>query len=118
LYGRSNIEIMSELKDFQKLVIANAGHVKGLKVGDKAPDFILPDPLGKEVSLSHCLKSGPVILKFYRGEWCPICNIDLREIQKYVSQFESYSTRVLAISPQRPDDAITITKKTNLVLRC
>ncbi len=36
---------MSKLKDFQKLVIANARHVKGLKVGDKAPDFILPDPL-------------------------------------------------------------------------
>ena len=105
---------MSELKDFQKLVIANARQVKGMKVGDKAPDFILPNPMGKAVSLSQCLKSGPVILKFYRGEWCPICNFDLREIQKYVSQFESFGTRVLAISPQRPDDAITITQKNEL----
>ena len=96
---------MSELQDFQKLVIANAINVKGLKVGDKAPDFVLPNAFGKIISLSKCLKSGPAILKFYRGAWCPICNLDLREIQKYLNQFETFNARVLAISPQKPYDA-------------
>lgn len=105
---------MSQLQNFQKLVIANALHVQGLKKGDKAPDFTLPDAQGKAVSLSQCLESGPVILKFYRGEWCPICNLDLREIQKYVDQIEALGARVLAVSPQRPDDALTITQKNEL----
>ena len=102
------------LINFQKLVITNAQHVKGLKFGDKAPDFILPNAFGIAVSLSKSLKSGPVILKFYRGEWCPICNLDLREIQKYIGQFNSFGSKVLAISPQRPNDALTITEKNKL----
>ena len=56
---------MSELKDFQKLVIANAIEVEGMDVGEKAPDFTLPNALGKDVSLSEELKKGFVIIKFY-----------------------------------------------------
>ena len=105
---------MSELQEFQKFVIANAIDVKGLQVGDKAPEFILPNALGHSILLSECLKSGPVILKFYRGEWCPICNLDLREIQQYVDRFKTFNAKVLAISPQEPDDALTITQKNEL----
>ncbi len=105
---------MSELKEFQKLVIANARHAKGLHVGQKAPDFTLLNAFGKEISLVKILKSGPVILKFYRGEWCPICNLDLRTIQKYLPQIESYNASILAISPQKPDDALTAKQKNDL----
>lgn len=105
---------MSELQKFQKLVIANAINVKGLKLGDKAPNFVLPNALGKMVSLSQWLKSGPIILKFYRGEWCPICNLDLREIQQYVNQFKKFNAKVLAISPQKPNNALTVTQKNAL----
>ena len=102
------------LEDFQKLVIANASHVKGLSVGDRAPDFILPNAFGRKISLSESLKSGVVIVKFYRGEWCPICNLDLREIQKHIQQIKSLGASLLAISPQKPDDALTITEKNDL----
>ena len=102
---------MSELQEFQKLVIANAVHVKGLSVCDKASDFALLNALGKEISLAGCLKSGPVIVKFYRGEWCPICNLDLKEIQKYLSKIRSFGASVLAISPQKPDDALAAKQK-------
>ena len=105
---------MSELQEFQKLVIANAQHIKGLQVGQKAPDFRLLNALNKEVSLAKCLKSGPVIVKFYRGEWCPICNLDLRAIQQHLSQIESLGTSVLAISPQKPTDALTAKQKNDL----
>lgn len=105
---------MSTLQDFQKLVIANAAHVKGLKVGDLAPDFSLPNALGKKVSLSETLKSNTVVLKFYRGEWCPICDLDLREIQKHLSQINALGATVIAISPQKPNDALTAKEKNNL----
>lgn len=105
---------MSGLKDFQKLVIANAKHVQGKKVGDKAPDFTLPNAQNKLVSLGQYLKSGPVILKFYRGEWCPICNLDLREIQSHLAQIKLFGASVLAISPQNPDHALTAKQKNEL----
>lgn len=105
---------MSDLQDFQKLVIANAKHVKGLSVGEKAPDFTLPNAFGKDISLTSCLKSGVVVLKFYRGEWCPICNLDLRDIQKYLPEIKAYGASVIAISPQKPNDALTITQKNDL----
>lgn len=105
---------MSKLQEFQKLVIANAAHSKGLSVGDKVPDFTLPNAVGKPVLLSTCLKFGTVIIKFYRGEWCPICNLDLREIQKHLTEIKSYGASVLAISPQKPDDAMTMSQKNDL----
>ncbi|ALJ05741.1 hypothetical protein APS56_11665 [Pseudalgibacter alginicilyticus] len=105
---------MSDLQEFQKLVIANAAHVKGLSIGDKAPDFTLQNAYGNEVTLSNILTSGPVIIKFYRGEWCPICNLDLRDIQKYLPKIKSYGASLLAISPQNPDDALTAIQKNDL----
>ncbi|MEP3569876.1 MAG: peroxiredoxin family protein [Flavobacteriaceae bacterium] len=105
---------MNKLQDFQKLVINNARNVQGMKVGDKAPNFELPNATGRAVSLYECLKSGPVILKFYRGEWCPICNLDLKEIQQYLNQFEKFKAQVIAISPQKPNDSLTIIQKNEL----
>lgn len=106
---------MEHLKDFQKLVVINASHVEGLKIADTAPDFILPNAFGQSISLLKTIESsGIVILKFYRGEWCPICNLDLREIQKYLPEIKSYGATLLAISPQKPDDALSITQKNEL----
>ncbi|SHJ22958.1 peroxiredoxin-like family protein [Pseudozobellia thermophila] len=105
---------MGKLKDFQKLVITNASHVEGLRKGDIAPDFTLPDALGRPVTLSETLKQGRVIIKFYRGEWCPICNLDLRETQAKLPEIKSYGATILAISPQKPDDALTIKEKNAL----
>ena len=105
---------MSELKNFQKLVIANASEVKGLSKGDRAPDFTLPNAFGKKILLSQALKSGIVIIKFYRGEWCPICNLDLRAIQQHLPQIRSLGASLIAISPQRPDDALTAIQKNEL----
>lgn len=105
---------MAELQEFQKLVISNARNAKGLDVGKKAPNFNLLNAFGISISLSECLKSGPVILKFYRGEWCPICNLDLKEIQQNLAKFETLDASVLAISPQKPNDALTITQINDL----
>lgn len=105
---------MNELQDFQKLVIANAAQVKGLKIGDIAPDFTLANAIGKKISLSGTLKQGIVILKFYRGEWCPICDLDLRKVQKRLLEIKALGASVIAISPQNPDDALTAKEKNEL----
>ena len=105
---------MSPLKEFQKLVIAKASNVKGLANGDIAPDFTLPNALQNNITLSDCLKTGPVVLKFYRGEWCPICNLDLRAVQQHLPQIEKLGAMLLAISPQNPDDALNAQQKNEL----
>lgn len=105
---------MSRLQKFQKSVIAHAASAKGLSIGENAPDFNLSNAFGKKISLSEELKSGIVIIKFYRGEWCPICNLDLREAQKHLLQIKAFGASLLAISPQKPDDALTATQKNNL----
>jgi peroxiredoxin len=105
---------MSQLQEFQKLVIANASHIKGPSIGDVAPDFSLPNAMGEKISLAECLNSGTVILKFYRGEWCPICNLDLRQIQQHLAQIKKLGATLLAISPQKPDDALSIIQKNDL----
>ncbi len=105
---------MSNLQDFQKLVIANASQVKGLAPGDTAPDFKLPNANDQIITLTDLIKTGVVIIKFYRGEWCPICNLDLREIQKHLPEIKSLGATLVAISPQKPDDALTAVQKNEL----
>jgi len=75
----------------------------GLKVGEKAPDFVLKNAFGKEISLSSVTKEGPVILVFYRGGWCAICNIQLNSLKTSLPTFKKYGAQLLAITPQKPD---------------
>lgn len=75
----------------------------GLKVGDKAPDFVLKNAFGKKVKLSEVLKGGPVILSFYRGAWCPFCNLQLNVLHKSMPYFKKYGAQLILVTPQMPD---------------
>ncbi len=78
----------------------------GLKVGDTAPDFSLGNANGKPVSLSSKLKQGPVVLIFYRGAWCPYCNIQLHALQESIPAFKKYGAQLVAVTPQTPDKSL------------
>lgn len=75
----------------------------GVKVGETAPDFALPDADGQSVSLHERLAQGPVVLIFYRGGWCPFCNVQLKQFRDALPQIEAQGAQLIAISPQRPD---------------
>lgn len=85
-----------------------------LREGDKASDFELPDALGRPVRLSDLLGKGPVILSFYRGQWCPFCNIELRALQRALDQVESAGATLVAVSPNTPDTSLTTVEKLGL----
>ncbi|HEX8299800.1 MAG TPA: peroxiredoxin-like family protein [Rubricoccaceae bacterium] len=85
-----------------------------LKVGDTAPDFALPDASGRTVRLSDLLASGPVVLAFYRGSWCPYCNTELRGLQQALPQVEAARARLVAVSPQTPDSSVSIVERQGL----
>lgn len=83
----------------------------GLKVGDVAPDFSLPNAFGKQTRLSDYLKRGPVILVFYRGAWCPFCNIQLNAMHKSMPMFKKYHANLITVTPQTPDKSKDQLKK-------
>jgi peroxiredoxin len=87
---------------------------KALKLGDKAPDFELPDAKGKKVKLSELLGSGPVVVTWYRGGWCPYCNIALRGFHKSLPEIRSAGASLVAISPETPDNSLTTAEKNHL----
>jgi peroxiredoxin len=76
-------------------------------VGTIASDFQLPDVKGNLVSLSDLLLDGPVVVTFYRGGWCPYCNIQLRAYQAALPQMAALGARLVAISPQLPDQSLS-----------
>lgn len=84
---------------------------KALQAGKMAPAFQLPNAQGGNFSLEDALKKGPVVLAFYRGEWCPYCNMQLHAYQKRLSEFRSLGAELVAVSPEVYDAAKeTITK--------
>jgi peroxiredoxin len=87
---------------------------RAVKLGDTAPDFALPDAAEKSVVLKDLLRSGPVVLTFYRGGWCPYCNIQLRAYQGVLPRITALGGRLVAISPQLPDNSLDTVNKNAL----
>lgn len=71
----------------------------GLEVGDRAPDFELPTAEGKRVRLSERLSRGPVVLSFFRGAWCPVCNLQIAALNRALPDIKATGASLLAIHP-------------------
>lgn len=91
-----------------------SGIVFGLKEGDIAPNFTLGGPFGEQVNLYDELAKGPVVLTFYRGSWCPFCNIQLRAYQQLLPDMEKLGGRLIAVSLQSPDNSLSHKEKEEL----
>ena len=81
-------------------LIASGQALTAKKAGDKAPGFTLKDPEGNLVSSTELLAQGSLVISFYRGVWCPFCNLELQALQAASSQIEARGARLVAISPQ------------------
>lgn len=75
----------------------------GLNVGDKAPDFKGVDQTGRTVHLKELLGKGPVVVVFYRGEWCPYCNKHLQQLEDSLQFFRARGVSLIAVTPERPE---------------
>ena len=85
-----------------------------LQVGEKAPDFSLSNAADKTIKLSDLLKKGKVVLTFYRGSWCPYCNLQLAHYQKTLNEIHDLGAELVAISPQTPDESLNVKEKNEL----
>jgi peroxiredoxin len=81
-------------------LIASGAASRAKKAGDIAPSFSLKDPEGNVVSSNELLKKGPLVVSFYRGVWCPYCNMELQALEAAKPQFDKYGASLVAISPQ------------------
>lgn len=87
---------------------------KALRKGDRFPNFVLPNAEGKEIDSKVLLEKGSLIISFYRGGWCPYCNIELKALQKALPEFKSKNAQLIAISPESPDNSLTSKEKNNI----
>ncbi|MGO9205692.1 MAG: peroxiredoxin-like family protein [Candidatus Limnocylindrales bacterium] len=94
--------------------VTASGVAPGLAVGERAPNFRLPNAAGEAVELAQRLATGPVVLSFYRGEWCPYCNLELRALQAALPRFQAHGAALIAISPQSPDHSLSVAEKNEL----
>ena len=86
-----------------------------IKVGDRLEPFSLDDASGTPVSLDEILEAGPAVIVFYRGGWCPYCNLALRTYQReLLPQLDTFDARLVAISPQPPDESLSTVEKAGL----
>ncbi len=81
----------------------SADEAKGLIPGVKAPLFKAIDGSGSEFSLEKALQKGPVVIIFYRGFWCPVCNKHLAQIQDSLQMIHDKGAIVIAVSPEKPE---------------
>ena len=85
-----------------------------LKVGDRAPAIVLGNAKGEIVDVGALLKKGPVIVAFYRGGWCPYCNLELKAFQEVLPEITAAGASLVAISPEKPDDTLSTAEKNAL----
>ena len=86
-------------------LIASGAQDRALKLGDVAPEFTLPDVDGNPVSSKRLLGSGPLVITFYRGVWCPYCNFDLSALEEARAEIELRGASLIAISEQTPPNS-------------
>ncbi|QVY66558.1 peroxiredoxin-like family protein [Polaribacter sp. Q13] len=95
--------------------VADSGILESaLNVDDKAPNFTLKNALNKSVTLYDELKNGPVVLTWYRGGWCPYCNITLHYLQEKLPEFQQAGATLMALTPELPDNSLNTSEKNNL----
>jgi peroxiredoxin len=87
---------------------------RAMHAGDQAPAFQLRDGYGGAFSSREVLRRGPIVLVFYRGRWCPYCNIDLRAIEAASHDIRSLSASLVVISQQTPDNSLETQRRNRL----
>jgi peroxiredoxin len=95
-------------------LIASDAASRAKKAGDIAPSFSLKDPDGNVVSSGELLKKGPLVVSFYRGVWCPYCNMELQALEAAKPAFDKYGASLVTISPQTAANSRKSTRQNNL----
>ncbi len=95
--------------------VAASGLVdRAIRTGEVAPGFSLKNATGETVTLKGALEKGPVVLMWYRGGWCPYCNLQLRAMQDVLPEIEATGAQLIALTPELPDKSLDTREKNEL----
>lgn len=108
-----SVQAFDEVNEY----VAESAGAPGLRVGDVAPDFTLPDALGAKTRLSDLLRDRHVVLAFYRGSWCPYCNLQLRAYDRVLDNIDAAGGALVAVSPMTPERSLAGAEKNDLRFR-
>lgn len=118
LYENAQFRLPADARDTMKRssddLAATGLAGRALGAGARAPRFALLSATGNQVTLEALLAQGPVVLTFYRGAWCPYCNLALRALQQHHDAIRERGARLAAVSPQVPDESLSLTEKHGL----
>jgi len=98
---------------FKDLMNSNIGE-QALRQGDMAVDFDLQNAQGGRTSLKELTRQGPVVLSFYRGGWCPFCNLEFKALHNILPDIQALGARLVGISPETPDHSMSTTERHQL----
>lgn len=112
--GKMTEENKNIMKEAAEKVLKQEIEKKALNTCDMIPKFELKNALGKTVNIYELLSEGPLIINFYRGAWCPYCNLELRAYEELLPQIREAGANLVAISPELPDTSLSLSEKLSL----
>lgn len=107
-------DILDTLKEASEKLAEKKLEEKALKVGDKMPSFSLINALRKAINSKDLLAKGPLVINFYRGGWWPYCNLELGGYQELIPEIHGLGAQLVAISPELPDESLSLAQKLSL----
>lgn len=107
-------EASALVDDFIREMKENGIENRAIKVGQEIPAFSLPNAVGKTVSSTELLLRGPLVVTFYRGSWCPFCNLYLKSLRDMIPAFNEVGAQLVAISGMTPDNSLSFQEKLDL----
>ena len=107
-------ETLATMQGATQDLIASGIAEQSASEGSAAPDFSLPNAHGEPVASEALWGDGPAVVSFYRGGWCPYCNIELKALQDRLPEIEALGARLVAITPETPDNALSTQEKNEI----
>lgn len=112
--SRLPLEAQTIMKDAIKELENNSLGKKAHKKGQELPAISLPNAQGDIVHIQEILKTNKVVIAFYRGGWCPYCNLELKALQEKLPEIEAKGAKLIAITPESPDQSLSTKEKNEL----
>lgn len=112
--SRMPAELLETLRADTRRLVQSDVVAQALSTGRLAPSFELSNAVGAVVRSEDLLRQGPLVINFYRGAWCPYCNLELRALQEALPAIHAAGAQLVAISPNRPDKSLTSIEKHGL----
>jgi len=96
-------EVMQTMGQAGQEIAALGIEQNALKTGDRCPDFTLKNARGANISSHQLLAKSDLVISFYRGAWCPYCNLEIKALAQSLDDIRSFGADLVAISPQLPE---------------